>query len=251
MDTFGGVTKDPTSLHRYLNAATDPVDELDPSGKVTLSELSVSIGVGALISAGFSAVIHRHESGQQFWSDVGTDALIGGLTAPIGGFVFSKVGELIAPLARAVLSPLFAALGRAPNLTLIGESGLSKVLINMSRYFFRTLRTYPSVSDTYVGRILQLLFPNVEWETHHILIQQAWSRVGGPNQIFSDIAANEGLRRMGNGLWNLIPLPRALNAALGQSKVFTAAFASLFYGAIIWGADFVDTAFQDSAQSQP
>ncbi|HZB46119.1 MAG TPA: hypothetical protein VE360_12775, partial [Pyrinomonadaceae bacterium] len=85
------------------------------------------------------------------------------------------------------------------------------------------------------GRLLQRAFPNVRWEQHHVFIQQAWSRAGGPNQIYDDVLANEGLRRAGNGMWNLLPIPRSLNAALGRSELGTQLFATAYYSIIVYG----------------
>ncbi len=70
---------------------------------------------------------------------------------------------------------------------------------------------------------------------HHIFVQQAFSRAGSAAQVFEDVAANEGLRRIGNGLWNLIPIPGVLNNFLGRSVVATGTFAAMYYGAIVYG----------------
>lgn len=40
MDVYEGVNSDPLSLHRYLYAACNPVNAHDPSGQMTVSELS-------------------------------------------------------------------------------------------------------------------------------------------------------------------------------------------------------------------
>ena len=42
-DTFEGHQTDPVSLHRYLYAAANPVNNTDPSGRFTVFELSISI----------------------------------------------------------------------------------------------------------------------------------------------------------------------------------------------------------------
>jgi hypothetical protein len=39
MDSYEGNTSDPQSLHKYLYAADNPVNNIDPSGEMTLSEL--------------------------------------------------------------------------------------------------------------------------------------------------------------------------------------------------------------------
>jgi hypothetical protein len=133
-------------------------------------------------------------------------------------------------------------LARVPRLTLVGASAAGSLMIRFSRFFFRTTTTYPGVPDTWIGSVLIRIFPNIEWEMHHVFIQQAWSRVGGPNQLFTNLAANEGLRRIGNGLWNLLPIPRALNGYLGHSPVATQMLATAYYAVIAYPINHVLTA---------
>jgi len=136
---------------------------------------------------------------------------------------------------RAMFEPLFAAIGNLERITLLGKTPMEKFLVRLSRFFLNTNKAYPRVGETFIGRILQKLFPEIEWEMHHIFVQQAFSRVGSAAQVFEDVAANRGLQRIGNGLWNLIPIPGVLNNFLGRSVVATGAFAALYYGAIVYG----------------
>ena len=50
-DPFEGNEADPVSLHRYLYANSDPINNLDPSGEETLCELSVSLGINTSLTA--------------------------------------------------------------------------------------------------------------------------------------------------------------------------------------------------------
>lgn len=43
-DTYEGTTSDPSTLHKYLYVANDPVNKLDPSGLHTLAETTVVVG---------------------------------------------------------------------------------------------------------------------------------------------------------------------------------------------------------------
>ncbi len=60
-----------------------------------------------------------------------------------------------------------------------------------------------------------------------MFIQQFWS--GAANGIVPEGAAREGLRRIGNGLWNLLPLPKSLNAWFGRHFFAAELFATAYY----------------------
>ena len=49
-DPFGGLLRSPTSLHRYLYANGNPVNFVDPSGKFSLAELTISQGLSKALS---------------------------------------------------------------------------------------------------------------------------------------------------------------------------------------------------------
>lgn len=70
---------------------------------------------------------------------------------------------------------------------------------------------------------------------HHVFFQQAWSRAGSARQLFSSVAENEGSKRIENGLWNLLPVPRWLNQALGRSVLGTKLFATAYYSVMLFG----------------
>ena len=70
----------------------------------------------------------------------------------------------------------------------------------------------------------------------HVGIQRKWFRQGGPNQWYpNDYYANLGMQRLGNAGFNLMAIPRGLNAALGRSGLGTAGFAIGSYGTVAWG----------------
>jgi RHS repeat-associated protein len=238
MDTFEGDSQSPLSLHRYLYASLDPIDRVDPSGQFDLGEFSISVAISGTLDAMSAAYIHQDQVGADFWNAVGLGFLKG---ATIGAATFG-LGTIAlkaaTPLLRSTFEPIFAAVGDLERISLVGQSGWDEVLVRMSRFFLNTNKAYPAVGDTTVGRILQKLFPDVEWQMHHIFVQQAWSRGGSAAQIFENVEANEGLRRIGNGLWNLIPIPGALNNFLGRSAVASGVFATLYYGSIVYGADY-------------
>jgi len=48
-DSFGGILLDPASLHRYLYASLDPINRYDPSGNLTLPEISVTTAIESVL----------------------------------------------------------------------------------------------------------------------------------------------------------------------------------------------------------
>ncbi len=89
------------------------------------------------------------------------------------------------------------------------------------------------MTQTGLGKILKALFKGIDWEMHHVYIQQAWSRGG----LYDDVMANEGLRRIGNGLWNLLPIPGSLNSLLGRCPEATQLLATAYYSFIVYGSE--------------
>jgi hypothetical protein len=122
------------------------------------------------------------------------------------------------------------------RVTLVGTtSAWERFLIKFSRVFFNTNVKYPPVTSTPLGQTLKRLVPWINWQQHHIFIQQAWSRVGSQHQLYENVLANEGLRRIGNGLWNLIPIPAGINGWLGRSPIVTQMIASIYYSVMVFG----------------
>jgi RHS repeat-associated protein len=234
MDSYEGDADSPLSLHKYLYASLNPVDRLDPSGNFDSVDFAISVGISATLDALSAAYIYQDHPSGEFWTQVGLGFLKGAATGAIAYGVSSVVIKAAAPLLRATFEPIFAAVGNLERITLVGASQWEEVLVRISRFFLNTNKTYPKVTETLVGKILKELFPEVEWEMHHIFVQQAWSRGGSAFQIFESVEANEGLRRIGNGLWNLIPVPGALNQFLTNS-VAAGVFATIYYGAIVYG----------------
>lgn len=189
--------------------------------------------LGGFLTAGLinASFTYAFSGGNSTIKELGKAFAIGGVTAPIGG----ALTTLAAPLVRSMATPLLAAVARMQPLTLVGASTWEKVLVNMSRVMVRTTKTYPSVESTFFGSLLKRMLPGVEWQQHHVFIQQAWSRNGSKLQLYSNVAANEGLRRIGNGLWNLMPIPASLNGWLGSRPVATQVFATFYYSLVFFG----------------
>ncbi len=239
-DAYEGRNGEPLTLHKYLYTHANPANGIDPSGHVTIKEVATTFAVSGSINAAFGLGF-RIASGTQdpksFWSDIGTDFIVGGVTAPVGGLISRVFG----PVIRAMLRPALRAIGSLQRITATGlwRTGGRRLVVNISRWLFNTNKSYPRVGSTWLGRMLKRLFPNIAWDQHHVFIQQSWFRAGGPNQIFENLLENRGLQRLGNGYWNLLPIPRSLNAALGANtakvRFLTSMFATAVYSTIVFG----------------
>ena len=237
IDPFAGTAFDPFSLHRYLYANADPVGRVDTTGEFTISAQAVTSGIISVLSAGTTnavlAAVFNGVAGQETsLEDLRNAFIVGAVTAPIGGLI----AKALAPLLRASLEPFLIAVGSMRRVTLVGTtSAWERFLVKFSRVFFNTNAKYPPVTGTPLGYALKRYVPWIEWEQHHIFIQQAWSRVGSPQQLYDNVLANEGLRRIGNGLWNLIPIPAGFNNWLGRSPMTTQMIASIYYAVLAFG----------------
>jgi hypothetical protein len=175
--------------------------------------------------------------------EVATDAAIGGLFAPVGGLL----SRLLAPIIKVVAIPFLYLIGWMGKITLVGKGPLGKLLVNISRFFLNTNKRYPGVSATMPGRFLKAIFAKlgITVQQHHVFIQQAWSKVGSKHRLYQNVLVNEGLRRVGNGLWNLLPIPARLNNLLGKSPVGTQLFATAYYSFWFFGAGQTVDAFRE------
>ena len=71
MDLWPGVKNDPISLHKYLYANADPINNTDPSGNLTLSQISIGLTVGG-------AVLGTSVGGYAGYQIGGVEGAIGG-----------------------------------------------------------------------------------------------------------------------------------------------------------------------------
>jgi RHS repeat-associated protein len=114
MDAFEGVANDPSSLHKYLYAGADPVDQLDASGHdfdiistvgalaaqyplVTITLVSAGLGGAGGCVAG--ALDPQSTCSQGFYSGL------------LAGAVFGAIGGVGGPAVRVVLGVAFSGWG--------------------------------------------------------------------------------------------------------------------------------------------
>jgi RHS repeat-associated protein len=236
-DTYEGSPGTPASLHKYFYANGDPVSGWDPSGNMTLAETLTSMAVAGAINAVIGVSFNLFDkdiTADEVWGDLAKDFAIGAALAPVGGVLAKAFGYILRPFA----AQMFSMVGKLQRITLVGRPAVEKIMVRISRFFLNTNVKHPPVGSTLLGSILKRLFPSMQWEMHHVAVQQFGSRVGSSGRVFADTAANEGLRRVGNGLWNLLPIPRNLNNYLGRAGNDYAAelFATAYYSIITFGA---------------
>ena len=79
MDTYGGSVFDPTSLHKYLYANANPVTYVDPSGNMSLPELTTAMTIGEMLEESAAFIVYSALIGAVSGFLLGTiDSLLGG-----------------------------------------------------------------------------------------------------------------------------------------------------------------------------
>jgi RHS repeat-associated protein len=246
-DHFSGVATNVITLNKYSYASDDPVSGSDPTGNYDLQQMAATLAVAGITNAAIGVGINMvNPNATTIWGNFGRDCIIGAVTAPVGGVL----GRVLGPVLVGLRAPLLRAVGQMDRLTLVGRPAMEKFLIRLSRTFVTTNRGYPSVKSTLMGKALITVFPWVKWEMHHIYIQQSWFRVGSPNQLYTSLLENQGLRRIGNAGWNLMPIPASLNGWLGRSAVNTQLFSTFIYAVAVFGPIQVSEAVSEASAGE-
>jgi len=105
VDPFSGSPQDPQSLHKYLYVHCNPVNNIDPTGKMTLSQVVVGIGIGITV-AGLSSTITGVLMDNPLLRDIGLGVTVVGLTMVGGGFLLSIGGTVAVIGAESVATSL-------------------------------------------------------------------------------------------------------------------------------------------------
>jgi hypothetical protein len=127
-DTYEGQIFDPVSLHKYLYANADPVNNIDPSGNFSLGEMNVSMSIHSTLS-GMGGLAMRAII---WWVK---KALYGAIAGAVGGAIYGGVdaalgdGEILAgvldgakggAVMGAIFGPVAAFKAAIPILTALG-----------------------------------------------------------------------------------------------------------------------------------
>jgi RHS repeat-associated protein len=102
-DPFGGSVNDPISLHKYLYANVNPIDNIDPSGQVSLiGTVVTSAIIGICATLGYAY----------------TDSPMGAVWGAIGGV--STVGIVLLYASMPILGPFAEGIMQAIKATIYG-----------------------------------------------------------------------------------------------------------------------------------
>ena len=137
MDDYSGSPHDPQSLHKYLYAHCNPVNNIDPSGMFTMKGLFISIGIGALVGA-IAGGIYAKLTNKNIWKGI-------------------FIGAALGAISGAAIYLLW--------------SGFAAVKSGALKRFFWNPRAWSTVSRQYWQRF----GPAARRSLHHWLMPQSWS----------------------------------------------------------------------------
>ena len=151
MDTFAGIIRDPYSLHKYLYAHANPVNMIDPSGYMSMTEMTVTGGIiGGMSGIYIYHVTHAPEE---------RDAL-GYVTWGAGG---ATIGSLLAYGAwHAWLQPAILTTATATTSTAVYNAPRifrnAKNLLTNGKYFLDEVGMTKHMTGSLTGEKSQFLF---------------------------------------------------------------------------------------------
>jgi RHS repeat-associated protein len=101
MDSYESNGHNPIGLHKYLYAQADPVGRIDPSGRFSLAEISVSAGIGATLNVALAIpnIVRNWSSltAGDIAKKLGTEAAVGAATGVIGGVAGKLFFKTVTP----------------------------------------------------------------------------------------------------------------------------------------------------------
>jgi RHS repeat-associated protein len=212
----------------------NPGDVLDAMGQIGIDKSAEAVG-GATFETGLLLAPAAKGAPTAAVAAEGRRATAAAVSAaaPPSGAAVAAGSELslASRVAREVLRPVMREVGGLPRVLRPGRQLTAGD--KLRRFLLQDTKGYPGVSYSPVGRFLKEKFPGLELQQHHAFLQRKWIRPGGPHQWYAtDVLAQRGLQRLTDAGWNLMPIPGALNRALGRSAAGTAAFAGGIASAI-------------------
>ena len=237
MDSWEGKSGNPITHNKYLYGNADSINHTDPTGRWSMGGTLGAAAISGAISSSITASINIATTGNVNWQEVRNSFGAGAAKSLIGGAALKAVWRVMGPVVRNWVTPYIQRIGDMDRIVMTGRSGVEHLLIRMSRFFINTNARHPKVGETLLGRFLQRTVGG-KWEMHHRFISRAMSRQGGPNAMFDDVMANEGLKRIGNGLWNLVPLPKSIHSFYHAHEAVSNQVIAGIYAGLTSGAGY-------------
>jgi RHS repeat-associated protein len=165
-DTYEGVGSDPVSLHKYLYASADPVNNIDPTGNFSIGDMSAAMGIHGTLS-GMSTISGAVVIGliKRMLYGALAGAAIGGVDAALEGASWVEImkragtgaawGSVLAPFgALRAAQPILRAFGI--SMAIVGAAD-SLQNGNYAQAVFRVAT--PWMLPWAAGKLRQLLGP--------------------------------------------------------------------------------------------
>jgi RHS repeat-associated protein len=152
MDSYEGNSSDPLSLHKYLYAGADPVNNVDPTGNFEFSIAGLSINISIMgilqnmaIGAFTSALLGAGDAlfgGRDVYQAAVDGAIFGAITGPFAGIKYIRAILAGVGIGISSIGALQAYLDEDYDLAAYrGTIALAGALITWRAYFFDNVRS--------------------------------------------------------------------------------------------------------------
>jgi RHS repeat-associated protein len=88
LDPFFGNLNDPLSLHKYLYTHADPINMVDPTGKMSLAGISISMAIGGGLTGAIASASISYATGVRGWRNIGASVFSGFASGAILGSAY-------------------------------------------------------------------------------------------------------------------------------------------------------------------
>ncbi len=210
-DPFGGVMRDPVSLHRYLYANANPLAYSDPTGMFSVAEFNVVGAISGGLVSGVVGVVSG-KRGTALVVDVVIGAAFGGFAGPAGNALaqsFKTNEVLIALVSNPKVAKYTLRIAAAIPITLLDlAEDLTKALTNGDLVEASAAGQLGSLT----GNLLKTTFFNLVFNT-----------ILGPFSVEKskvvNIARSTSLGDLANGTYTIFNKTRTAAVATGKYEL--------------------------------